>query len=179
MDNAIQCNLTINSPCNLTNNILFFRATNDSSFYPPDNSFQQAHRTTRSQPSNTGQIPTHVSRPLSSADEAGPVAKKQRSTARQPEAIKTFKPSKLAVDNPLKKARARPALLLTNLFSSSGRRSQPTTSTRTIGLGKSTTQPMASNIATRRSTRLLSGTGTKQPHNSKVSCFSSAFLSCS
>lgn len=121
-------------------------ATNDSSFYPPDNSFQQAHRTTRSQPSNTGQIPTHVSRPLSSADEAGPVAKKQRSTARQPEAIKTFKPSKLAVDNPLKK---------------------PTTSTRTIGLGKSTTQPMASNIATRRSTRLLSGTGTKQPHNSK------------
>jgi anaphase-promoting complex subunit 3 len=145
---------------------VYSRVTNDSSFYLPDNTFQQAHRTTRSQPSNPAQIPPHVSRPLSSADEAGPAAKRQRSTARQPEAIKISKSNKLALDNPLKKARARPALLLTNLFSSSGRRSQPTASTRTTGLGKSITQPVPPNI--RRSSRLLSGTGTKQS-NSKAS----------
>ncbi|KAF9466329.1 hypothetical protein BDZ94DRAFT_1187704 [Collybia nuda] len=138
--------------------------TNDSSFYPPDNSF---HRPTRSQPINTGLPQTLIPRPLSSADEGGPMPKRQRSTARQPEALKSIKPTKLVVDDPSKKARARPALIFANIFSSSGRRSQTTTSSRAAaGLGKSN-QPMVSNIATRRSTRLLSGTGTKQTHASK------------
>ncbi|RDB23972.1 Protein bimA [Hypsizygus marmoreus] len=122
-------------------------ATNDSSFYP-DHSFQQAHRATRSQPANIGSTQTYVSRALSSADEAGPVPKRQRSIARHPEATKSSKPSsKLAVDDSLKK---------------------PTTSSRTTGLGKSNAQAaVPSSIVTRRSTRLLSGTGTKQPHTSK------------
>jgi anaphase-promoting complex subunit 3 len=147
------------------------RATNDSSFYPPDNSFQQSHlRPTRSQIAVSTQQPT--SRPLSSADETGPMPKKLRSTARQPDAAKSSKPNKLAVDEPLRKARARPALTFANFFSSSGRRSQPTTSSRTAtGVGKSGIQhiqPSNPSIATRRSTRLLSGTGSKQTHLSKV-----------
>ncbi|KAF8061558.1 hypothetical protein FPV67DRAFT_1783469 [Lyophyllum atratum] len=142
-------------------------ATNDSSFYL-ENSFQQAHRVTRSQPTNIGSVQAPVHRPIASADEAGPNPKRQRSTARPPEAVKNSIPSKLSVDDPLKKARARPALIFANIFSSSGRRSQPTTSSRTTGVGKSSAQPIAATIATRRSTRLLSGTGTKIPHTSKL-----------
>jgi anaphase-promoting complex subunit 3 len=151
------------------------RATNDSSFYPPDNSFQHSHsRPTRSQIALSGSTQQPTSRPLSSADETGPVPKKLRSTTRQPDAIKPSKPNKLTVDEPLRKARARPALTFANFFSSSGRHSQPTTSSsRTAigGLGKSGTQqiqPSNPSIATRRSTRLLTGTGSKQPHPSKV-----------
>ena len=138
--------------------------SNDTFF--PDNSIQ-VHRISRSQPTNSGPIQAPASRPLSSADEAGPVPKRLRSTTRQPEAVKP-KSSKSSLDDPLKKARARPALSFANIFSSSGRRSQPTTSSRTnLGPGKSNAQP--SHIPTRRSTRLLSGTGTKLPHASKVS----------
>ncbi|GLB35381.1 putative anaphase-promoting complex, cyclosome, subunit 3 [Lyophyllum shimeji] len=122
-------------------------ATNDTSFYP-DNSFQQVHRVSRSQPTNTGPIQAPVPRPLSSADEAGPNPKRQRSTARLPEAAKNSLPSKLNVDDPVKK---------------------PTTSSRTAGVvGKSNNAPPVSNVATRRSTRLLSGTGTKQAAVSKL-----------
>lgn len=151
---------------NLTSN----RATNDSSFYPSDNSFQQIHRASRSQPTASGPTQPPTSRPLSSADEAGPVPKKLRSNVRQPEAVKSSKPNKLTTDDPLKKARARPALTFANIFSSPGRRSQPTSSHRTAaGTGKSNNPPVNPNVATRRSTRLLSGSGTKQPHSSKVS----------
>ncbi|KDR81837.1 hypothetical protein GALMADRAFT_240086 [Galerina marginata CBS 339.88] len=142
-------------------------ASNDSSFYPPDNSFQ-VHRTSRSQPTNTNLIQT-VSRPLSSADEAGPVTKRLRSTTQQPEAVKS-KTSKSSLDDPLKKARARPALSFANIFSSSGRRSQQTTSSRTnVVPGKSNAQPAVGHIPTRRSSRLLSGTAPKQSHTSKHS----------
>ncbi|KAF9036594.1 hypothetical protein BJ165DRAFT_1504550 [Panaeolus papilionaceus] len=163
-------------------------ATNDSSFYP-DNSFQM-HRPTRSQPHNLNPAQT-VSRPLSSADEAGPVTKKLRSTSRQAEgpvaavgvvpavALKS-KTSKSSLDDPLKKARARPALSFANIFSSSGRGSQTTTSSRAanIASGKSNTNPNnnaaaqapaggnGAGITTRRSTRLLSGG--KQLHSSKL-----------
>ncbi|KAF5387124.1 hypothetical protein D9615_001841 [Tricholomella constricta] len=126
------------------------------------------HRVSRSQPTNTGPPQAPILRPLSSADEAGPNPKRQRSTARQPEGVKNSLPSKLNVDDPLKKARARPALSFANIFSSSGRRSQPTTSSRTAGVGKSNAQPVVSHVPTRRSTRLLSGTGTKQPHVTKL-----------
>ena len=145
---------------------ILFSAINETSLYPPDNSYQ-VHRISRSQPIS---INTHsiqpVSRPLSSADESGPVPKKLRSTSRQPEVPKS-KPIKSSLDDPLKKARARPALSFANIFSFSG--SQSTTSSRANPPpGKNNTQPTAG-VGTRRSTRLLSGTGTKS-HSSKVIC---------
>ncbi|KAF9566247.1 TPR-like protein [Agrocybe pediades] len=140
-------------------------ASNDLSFYPSDNSFH-VHRTSRSQPTNL--VTQTTSRPLSSADEGGPVTKKLRSTTTQPEALKS-KPSKASLDDSLKKARARPALSFANIFSSSGRRSQQTTSSRTNATaGKSNAQPATGHPPTRRSTRLLSGTGPKLP-SSKTS----------
>ncbi|KAJ3497688.1 hypothetical protein NLJ89_g10317 [Agrocybe chaxingu] len=118
-------------------------ATNDSSFYPAENSFLAG------------------SRPLSSADESGPVTKRLRSTASQPEGLKS-KPSKTSLDDPSKKARARPALSFANIFSSAGRRSQQTTSSRTnAALGKSNTLPSVPPAPTRRSSRLQSGTVAK------------------
>ncbi|KAG6897293.1 hypothetical protein C0992_002735 [Termitomyces sp. T32_za158] len=76
--------------------------THDS-FYP-DHSFHQAHRATRSQPTNPTQAP--IQRPPSASDEAAPNPKRQRSTARQPGVIKkTVHNHKLSVDDPLKKAR--------------------------------------------------------------------------
>ncbi|TFK72166.1 TPR-like protein [Pluteus cervinus] len=125
---------------------------------PLDNSFQ-VHRTTRSQ--LPGNIQTLPPRPLSSADEVGPVPKKLRSTVRQNEVIKPSKSTKMELNEPLKKARARPALIFANIFSSPGRRSQPTTSSKTGGAGKNANQLGNANPATRRSTRLLSGTATK------------------
>jgi anaphase-promoting complex subunit 3 len=134
--------------------------TNDSSFCPPESSYLQPHRPSR-QASTSGNVQPPASRPLSSADEAGPVPKKMRSTVRQPAKPK---PTKLSAEEPLKKARARPALKFANFFSSSGRRSQPTASSRTAstGLGKNDRIPSNSSIATRRSSRLLSGNGSKQ-----------------
>jgi anaphase-promoting complex subunit 3 len=143
--------------------------TSETSFYPPDITFHQVHPPARSQSSAAGPSQLHTSRPLSSADEAGPVAKKLRSTAPQPEMARSSKPLKLTVDEPLKKARARPALKLSNLFSSSGRSSQPPIPSRsTSGTGKSTNHAGALGTGTRRSTRLNSGTTVKQPYGSKV-----------
>ena len=145
------------------------RIINDSTFCPPDSSFLQPHRPSR-QASTSGTIQPPTSRPLSSADEAGPVPKKMRATVRQP--VKS-KPTKLSVEEPVKKARARPALKFANFFSSSGRRSQPTSSSRagSAGLGKNDRIPSNSTIATRRSTRLLTGNGTKQTGKvRKLSC---------
>ncbi|KAJ6496520.1 hypothetical protein C8R47DRAFT_1114393 [Mycena vitilis] len=140
----------------------------DISFYPPDLAFQQVHPPARSQPLPPGTSQPHTSRPLSSADEAGPVAKKLRSTAPQPEMARSSKPLKLTVDEPPKKARSRPALKFSNIFSSSGRPSQPPIPSRpTSGIGKSNNHSLASSTATRRSTRLNSGTTVKQPYGSK------------
>lgn len=93
-----------------------------------------------------------VARPLSSAEETGPVAKKLRSTSRA-----AAKATASTADDATKKARARPALHLSNFFSSSGRRAQPKVApaaraTGGGGVGKGE-QP------TRRSTRLLGGAG--------------------
>ncbi|KAI0831089.1 protein prenylyltransferase [Trametes gibbosa] len=148
-------------------------ATSDSSFYG-EPSFQAPIRASRSQPANLVVQPPAV-RPLSSADEAGPVTKKLRSTARQrPAPTSTtaaeshpLKPSKsagalpaAADDRPRgSKARARPALTNANLFSSSGRSAQNTAaSSRLQALG--TSKP-AAGTGTRRSTRLQSTTGRK------------------
>ncbi|EAU88243.2 cell division cycle protein 27/anaphase promoting complex subunit 3 [Coprinopsis cinerea okayama7 len=116
--------------------------------------------TVRSQPINA--VQTQIPRPLSSADEAGPVQKRLRSTSRQPEASSKPKSSKSTLDDPLKKARARPALSVANIISSSSH-SQPVNTSRTnTALGKSNTQPSAVPPPTRRSNRLLSGNGAKQ-----------------
>lgn len=97
----------------------------------------QQHRHTRTQSSmQASSSQTHFSRPLSSADEAGPVPKKLRST-RQPEPSKHSKSLKQNGDDPQKKS------------------SRITAVPGKIG--------NAASNATRRSTRLLSGTGTKQP----------------
>ncbi|KAL7283227.1 hypothetical protein ACG7TL_002654 [Trametes sanguinea] len=155
-------------------------ATSDSSFYG-EPSFQAPVRASRSQPANLAVLPPAV-RPLSSADEAGPVAKKLRSTAggagaagarqrlAQPATEEThaaLKPSKSAgalpagaADDRAKssKARARPALTNANLFSSPGRPTQTAAaSSRSHVAGKTAPAPPA----TRRSTRLQSGTGSR------------------
>ncbi|KAI0670581.1 protein prenylyltransferase [Trametes maxima] len=147
-------------------------ATTDSSFYG-EPSFQTQIRASRSQPATLAVHPPAV-RPLSSADEAGPVTKKLRSTVRQRPAPSSttaaeahhLKPSKsagavpaTANDHPRSlKARARPALTNANLFSSSGRPAQTTAASsrlHMLGTGK-----MMPNTGARRSTRLQSG-GTK------------------
>ncbi|KAJ3568883.1 hypothetical protein NP233_g5422 [Leucocoprinus birnbaumii] len=142
-------------------------ATNESSFYPLENSFHQPPppnlRATRSQVNPP--LQAHTSRPLSSADESGPVPKRLRSTSNQADAIKS-KNSKLNADDPSKKARARPALLFANIFSSSGRRSQHAAPSRNVNApGKGNVQPNPPTLP-RRSSRLLSGPGAKQPHPS-------------
>lgn len=90
--------------------------------------------------------------------------KRLRSTSHQAEVIKS-KSNKLNSDDPSKKARARPALLFANIFSSSGRRSQHAAPSRNANaLGKGNVPSNAPTLAPRRSTRLLGGTGAKQPH---------------
>ncbi|CAK5279633.1 unnamed protein product [Mycena citricolor] len=116
--------------------------TSDNSFYAQDLTFHQVHPPARPH----GQLP-HVSRPLSSADEAGPVPKKLRSTAPPGETDRPIKPLKGGVDELSKKV---PAL------------SRPIAGSSKSSGHASTTVP-----GTRRSTRLNSGTG-KAAHVSKV-----------
>ena len=124
------------------------------------------HRTIRSQPANV--LQTNIPRPLSSADEAGPVQKRLRSTAgRQIESSKAKSTTK-TVDDPLKKARARQALSFANNLSTSN--SQPASNARgTSAVAKPTFQASANPTTTRRSNRLQSGSGAKQLHLNKVS----------
>lgn len=112
----------------------------DLSFCPPDMSFLQPPRPARTQAVASGSLQTATSRPLSSADEAGPVPKKLRPTVRQPSKFKSTKPT---VEEPPKK---------------------PSTSSRLNVAGAAKIErPPSSNgtIATRRSTRLLTGNGAK------------------
>ena len=111
------------------------------------------------------------SRALSSADEGGPALKKLRSTNRGME--KTSKLVATTDDAHSKKARARPALTLVNLFSSAGRRPQPTaTSSRHAPAAgnRSDRDGSGPGGATRRSARLM-GTGSRPPIPSKVGVF--------
>lgn len=140
------------------------RVTNESLFHA-DGHFphQMAPRGLRVDdvPAGPSQPPA---RPLSSADETGPVQKRLRSTTRQRSVdLAKSKPSKLVVDEPLKKARARPALKFANIFSSPGRRSQPIQNLRSVvGVGKNERHPGNNGVGPRRSTRLLSGPMSKQ-----------------
>ncbi|KAF7295067.1 TPR-REGION domain-containing protein [Mycena indigotica] len=131
------------------------------SFYPQDTTFQQVHPPGRQQ--------SNPSRPLSSADEAGPVAKKLRSAAPQQESSRTNKPSKLSVDEPLKKAGSRPALKLSSLFSSSARSSQPSTSSRAASSSNNHVGTSSSTTTTRRSGRPNNSTSSKPGYVSKTS----------
>ena len=109
------------------------------------------------------------SRALSSADEGGPAPKKLRATNRGVEKVSN-KSVAAADDARSKKARARPALTLVNLFSSAGRRPQPTAvSSRHVPVtgGRSDRDGSAPGLATRRSARLM-GNGNKPPIPSKV-----------
>lgn len=150
-----------------------FRSTVDSSFFA-DDSFQfkaPALPASRSQPGPADSVQPPAVRPLSSADEMGPVAKKLRSAVRprvpppSSAADSNLKPSKSAgalpegADDRTKssKARARPALTIANIFSSPGRRVQhaATSSRSTTATAK---QPAATLGLTRRSSRLQLGT---------------------
>ncbi|KAH7889660.1 hypothetical protein F5I97DRAFT_1846114 [Phlebopus sp. FC_14] len=137
--------------------------TNDS-FLQGENSFlQPPARNPRIENALAGPSQPPA-RPLSSADETGPVQKRLRSTTRQRSVeVAKAKPSKPIVDEPLKKARDRPALKFANIFSSPGRRSQPTQNSRIIvGVGKIERHTANAGPGPRRSTRLLSG-GTSKP----------------
>lgn len=86
-------------------------------------------------------------------------------TGRQTESSKAKSTTK-TVDDPLKKARARPALSFANILCS---QSQPASNTRgTSALAKNTTTANANPPPTRRSNRLQSGSGAKQLHLNKV-----------
>ncbi|KIJ69356.1 hypothetical protein HYDPIDRAFT_36424 [Hydnomerulius pinastri MD-312] len=138
-------------------------ATNDS-FFQAENSFLQPPAARNIRIENAAAGPSQPpARPLSSADETGPVQKRLRSTTRQRSIeMAKSKPSKLIVDEPLKKARARPALKFANIFSSPGRRSQPVQNSRnTAGVGKTERHPGNTGLGPRRSTRLLSGATSK------------------
>ncbi|KAI0685478.1 protein prenylyltransferase [Cytidiella melzeri] len=138
----------------------------------------------RSQPGPSSMVQPPAVRPLSSADEMGPVAKKLRSTARQrapPTSIAAdtnFQSSKSAgallqgvADDRSKssKARARPALTIANIFSSPGRRAQQaaTSSRSTAAPSKAAKEQPAPLNLTRRSSRLLGGTSSKAKHATK------------
>ncbi|KAF7322845.1 TPR-REGION domain-containing protein [Mycena chlorophos] len=118
--------------------------TNESieiSFYPQDTTFQQVHPPGRSQPQ------PNSSRPLSSADEAGPVAKKLRSAAPQAESSKSSKPTKGLVDDASKK---------------------PSSSSRAGGSSSNHVGVASSTTGTRRSARSNSGTTSKPGYTSKT-----------
>ncbi|KZT11471.1 TPR-like protein [Laetiporus sulphureus 93-53] len=134
--------------------------TTDESSFDPEGSFHQgALRASRSQPTSSLAVHPPAVRPLSSADEAGPVTKKLRSTVRQ----RTAPSSTNAADSNvyLKPSKSTGTLLL-------GQRDQPKSlkaaaiSFRSqLGVGKSAHPQPVGGMMTRRSTRLLNGLGNK------------------
>jgi anaphase-promoting complex subunit 3 len=130
----------------------------------PEDSFLQHVKPIRLQRSAASMTQLVGTRPLSSADESGPVTKKLRSTSmrqRTLEAIKSSSSLPLVTDDPLKKARARPALTLANIFSSSGRRSQSAATSSRSNNKPNRDPPPNPGLLTRRSSRLLSGSSHK------------------
>ncbi|KAI0665010.1 protein prenylyltransferase [Cubamyces menziesii] len=121
-------------------------ATSDSSFYG-EPSFQAPMRASRSQPAHLAVHPPAV-RPLSSADEAGPVTKKLRSSARQRPASSTTTAAGAHQLKPSKSAGALPAAAAGDRAKSS---KNAAATSRLHALGKS-----AVGTATRQSKRLQS-----------------------
>ncbi|KAG1877793.1 hypothetical protein DFJ58DRAFT_752720 [Suillus subalutaceus] len=137
-------------------------ATNEPFFHTENSFLHPPPRNSKFEPAGPGPSQP-AARPLSSADETGPVQKRLRSTIRH-KSTETVasKPSKLTMDETSKKARARPALKFANIFSSPGRRSQPVISSRPVAGGGITKNERGNAaVAPRRSTRLLSGTTSK------------------
>lgn len=127
--------------------------------YPTPSEPQMHRAASKSQPTANPLPQPHVSRPLSSAEETGPVPKKMRPT-RQTETSRTSKATKQNGDDLQKKARDRQGFQFSNFFSSSARHSQQ--SSRSVAPGRLGNSSNVANLAGRRSTRLLSGTGPKQ-----------------
>ncbi|KAL1680846.1 hypothetical protein EV122DRAFT_275784 [Schizophyllum commune] len=134
-------------------------ATNDSSFYP-ENSFAQINRPIRPLPSSQLQPPSNnpapgvpgIARPLSSADETGPVQKKLRHTGR----ADLKKAGKSNEEPPApKKARSRAGSVIADVLLP-GRKPQASTS-RVTKVASSQASQIPPPAPTRRSTRLLSG----------------------
>ena len=163
----------------------FHRSTIESSFAAEDSFAYRPIPASRSQPGLSGMVQPPALRPLSSADEMGPVAKKPRSTTRQ-----RAPPSSTAADTNMQtsksagallqgvadgrskssKARARPALTIANIFSSPGRRVQhaATSSRSNATTAKSTREQAAASALTRRSSRLQLGAASKAKPPPKV-----------
>ncbi|KAG6332033.1 hypothetical protein ID866_7053 [Astraeus odoratus] len=137
-------------------------ASNDSLFRTENSFIHPPTRNLRTENAPAGPSQP-VARPLSSTEETGPVQKRLRPTTRQ-RSIEVAKPksSKVIVDEPQKKARARPALTFANIFSSPGRRSQPVQNSKTaVGTGKNERSLGNNVLGPRRSSRLLSGASNK------------------
>ncbi|GBE82491.1 Anaphase-promoting complex subunit 3 [Sparassis crispa] len=135
-------------------------ASADSSLFPEASFVQGSLRPSRSQPMVSLAVQPPAVRPLSSADEAGPVTKKLRSGVRQ----RTAPPSTNAADSNtnLKPSKSAGALLL---GAADRMKSSKTTATSsrlhaTGAKGGREQQPPVG-AATRRSTRLLGGGNSK------------------
>ncbi|KIY66286.1 TPR-like protein [Cylindrobasidium torrendii FP15055 ss-10] len=102
----------------------------------------------------SGDAPTQQTRPLSSAEETGPVPKKMRTRP-----LDTSRTSKLKQNGEDAQRKGSQGFAFSNLFAAPGRRNQPTTRT-TTGKPPSSTST-TTNAATRRSNRLLTVTSTK------------------
>lgn len=156
-------------------------STIDSSFAVEDSFAYKPIPASKSQPGPSSMVQPPAVRPLSSADEMGPVPKKPRSTTRQ-----RAPPSSTAADTNMQtsksagallqgvaddrskssKARARPALTIANIFSSPGRRAQQAaTSSRSTAPSKAAKEQPP---ITRRSSRLLGGSTSKTKLAPKV-----------
>ena len=149
-------------------------APTDASFLEQDDSILQQRKPTKAQRLTNTMGQSVGTRPPSSADE-GPVTKRKRSAGVPQRSIDVPKPplSQVLVDERLKKARARPALTIANIFSSSGRHAQSVATSSRLNTKVHREQPQNPGLATRRSTRLLGGTSHK---NSKVSSCSNCEL---
>ncbi|KAI0083997.1 hypothetical protein BDY19DRAFT_899323 [Irpex rosettiformis] len=150
-------------------------STVESSFAAEDSFAYRPIPASRSQPGPSSKVQPPAVRPLSSADEMGPVPKKPRSTARQrappssnaPDTnIQTSKSAGALLQgvaddrSKSKKARARPALTIANIFSSPGRRAQQAaTSSRSTAAPSKAAKEQP--VLTRRSSRLLGGSTSK------------------
>ena len=142
---------------------VYSSATNDS-FYQSEISIIGSQL----RPPQLGvQAPGLIPRPLSSAEETGPVPKKPRSLSRTAVTADTekLKQSNAGVETRSKKARARQVLTSSNSLSPPSHKHAPSTRNKqstaaTIRVSKNEA-PTANNapVGSRRSTRLLSGAG--------------------
>ena len=139
------------------------RTMNDS-FYPSDTPIIGSQLRP---PPFAVQAPGLIPRPLSSAEETGPVPKKPRSLSRTTGVAEAEKlrQTNAGAETRSKKARVRQVLMSANFFSSSSQLHAPSNWNKQSAAASTRSgrnDPPASNnvpVGSRRSTRLLSGTG--------------------